>query len=333
METALEGQTHESSAHPDGARKQYDITSPLEKSKAKDICGWTSYSVGIPDDIATDVAGLDFEWDVRTGNLSIIGISDGTRHTTDWWKEEEHVPILRRLVARGTRLVGHNFVFAEYDKLEEVGIRVPEEQIEDTIILQWLLHNHLCKAGAGKDGELGLHAYMSLWTTLSLHSSWPYYKTCLGPRLCHGRPCPTHNPFWYNALDAYGSLLVLPQMLRQVRLRGLYDSYRFHIRLMLALLAVHRRGIHVDVEIVQRVTEEQMKRKERLLAGLPFNPRSPKQIAEYASSVGMTLKDTTSDTLKKAARENAMLASVYEARQEKADLKRWFAPRKWNSKK
>lgn len=166
--------------------------------------------------------GLDLEWG-RDGKPSILGLSDGTITVSVSWADGRSylVELLRRFPQ--TVLLGHNVVGADLFVLRGEELTVDLANIEDTIIWHWLVNMNLCKAtGKGaleedEDEKRG-RGFMNLWTMLSLYTDLPHYKDCR-ESMCEG-PCPTHDVFGYNGLDALGPVLALPQLKQKAALRG-----------------------------------------------------------------------------------------------------------------
>lgn len=59
------------------------------------------------------------------------------------------------------------------------------------------------------------------------------------------------------------------------------------------------KGFGLDVEGWTALADEHRRKQEELIATIPFNPNSPKQVGEFLRKVGIKFKDTTADELQK----------------------------------
>lgn len=250
--------------------------------------------------------GLDLEWG-KDGRPSILGLSDGQLSVSVPWAEGR--PYLIELLRRhpNTILVGHNVVGADLFVLEGEGLTLDLANIEDTIIRHWLTNMHLSKS-SGKaaleedEGEKRGRGFNNLWTMLSLYTDLPHYKDCR-ESMCEG-PCPTHDVFGYNGLDALGPVLALPQLKRTMALRSLEKLYPLHRKLAWILAHMRDYGVFIDVPYVDALREEFEHDKEEIAKELPFNPKSGKQIAEYfKAKYDIELEDTQEQTIRELVEE------------------------------
>lgn len=247
------------------------------------------------------VIGLDLEWD-RNGKPSVTGLSNGKLTVSTHWTPA--LPYLKELLTRfpNTVLVGHNVVGADMFVLNDQGIKLDLNNMEDTIISHWLVNMHLCKA-TGKaaleedEDEKRGRGFMNLWTMLSLTTDLPHYKDCRDSQ-CEG-PCPVHDVFGYNGLDALGPVLALPQLQRTMALRGLGNLYQMHKKLAWRLAHMRDFGILVDTPYVDTLREEFEHAKAEIEADLPFNPKSQQQVIDYfAKQHNIFLDDNTEATIR-----------------------------------
>lgn len=298
--------------------------------------------LGIKD--AVPVAGLDFEWNVRSGRPTITGLSDGKLNVSVSYEESK--PYLLEMLERYPRvvLVGHNVVGADMFVLEDEGIHVNLLQFEDTILLHWLVNMHLSKssnkAALEEDaGEKRGRGFNNLWTMASLNTDLPNWKTCRG-EACEG-PCPDHDVFGYNGLDSLGPVIALPNLVRTAKLRDVYKLYPMHRKLAYVLAQMSRKGVYIDVPYVAQMREELATEKGEIERRLPFNPKSVPQVKEYFAKRGIVLEDTTEETVREMVEnppEEADPAGL-ETLTDLLDYKelgngpdRWFAPLKWDEK-
>jgi DNA polymerase I-like protein with 3'-5' exonuclease and polymerase domains len=308
--------------------------------------------------------GCDAEWHIRTEVPTILGLSDGVRTVSVPFEDgKENFRKLTQHYSRA-RVVGHNYLSADLQVFDGMGIHTDPSLVDDTILYYWLTNAHLCKTTAKSqddEGERRGAGYMNLWTMLSQYTDLWNYKACRGDA-CAG-PCPDHDVYGYNGIDALGPVLAMPKLLQQAKLLGVDKLYPLHRKLALVLYEMRKTGILVDQPYVETLRSNFTKGKSILYdketeeGRLPFNPDSPKQVTQWFKERGVTLKDTREETIKKLAAKYDLLDDTESTEEEPAgggmeldeislainalvDWKaqgdgpdRWFAPRVWNSKK
>lgn len=282
--------------------------------------------------------GIDFEWDIRNNVPTILGVSDGNltvsvEHKDGW-------PLLKTLLDRPNLiLVGHNFLQADLQVMEKLGIKWPVDRVDDSIVWHWLTNPELCKAG-GKaidgDGDKRGRGFMNLYTAMMMSVGASNWKACVGDIQCIGerRPCPKHNVFGYNGNDAYWPVKAISALKTKAALRGVDWLYPIHRDLSVVMAKMTERGLLVDVEYVKHLEEILNARKTVLSRDLGFNPRSSKQIIQSFADVGISLKDSTEDTIRAAVEKypaNTQLGELLEWKELGNGSERWFAPKLWNS--
>ena len=262
--------------------------------------------------------GLDIEWDQN--RITWFAAADRNRLVA-----MPYEPWMREWALGQPVLVGHNIIAADAVRL---GLPRDPDRYEDTIVAQWLLHAHLCKAAAGSDEDEGAHRYMGLWTAASIYTDLPNWKACAG-RWCEGRPCPTHDIRWYNAVDAWAPLLVWERQQRELYWARLEELYRLHKRLMFVLAALGERGVPVDRAYVESVESRMQAARRELESRLGFNPRSPRQVQAALASAGYRVKATDEQTLGELYGrhpDDQLLGTLVSYKQLGAGLSRWFGP-------
>jgi hypothetical protein len=295
--------------------------------------------------------GVDFEWDIRTGNPTVIGVSDGqTTASVDFVSGWDNFRSLIDRFPDAWKFVGHNFIRAERPILDRFGVRVPLGSIEDTIIWHYLTSAHLCKAGGkalgeGVENERRGPGFMNIWTMCSIWTSEPNWKFCRGETECHGVPCPHHDPFWYNGLDARNPVLALPGMIRKAKLIGVDHLYPLHARLMEQFEIMQQRGVWVDLNYISKLKTDFEAGKSKLWEdgqkvptdnSLPFNPESWQQVKRFfKEKYELIIEDTQEDTIRELAGEHLdipELQDLLEYKEMGSGPDRWFAPKRWNEK-
>src|SRR5580698_6025218 len=97
-------------------------------------------------DMRPPIFSIDYEYSVRTGIPTILGISDATK-TVCVPQEEGHSYLLQLLEKYpDAKWLGHNFCGAEAEVWRGLGISVKNEQIIDTIAIHYLTSMNLCKS-------------------------------------------------------------------------------------------------------------------------------------------------------------------------------------------
>jgi uracil-DNA glycosylase family 4 len=101
----------------------------------------------------------------------------------------------------------------------------------------------------------------------------------------------------YNAYDVHVTRILRTYMLARVEQEDVEPLYRFLLKLSPMLTKVERNGIGFDVPASKELEAKLNVELERLEAELPINPRSPKQIKEYALDFDWPMESTDADHL------------------------------------
>lgn len=283
---------------------------------------------------------LDFEWDIRTGKPTILGLCDGIRTVSVPYEQGKRP--FQELLSRysSCRTLGHNVISADLPVAASEGITIPLTSVDDTILWHWLTNMSLCKGTKKADDEEGEkrgRGFMNLYAACSAHLAVPNWKQCIGEEQClaEDRPCPKHKVFDYNGNDCYWPLKAFPLMHRRAQMLGVDKLYPLHRDLVAVLGKMRERGVYVDVPYVDRLREEFKADWERIEKLLPFNPNSPPQIKKYFAGKGIELVNTQQATLEEAADENddPELDRLVQYGQLGNGADRWFAPLTFNYKK
>lgn len=290
-----------------------------------------------------DICGSDAEWNIQTEKPTILGISDGTTHVSA--PADSAINLIREYHERYPDLiwVGHNFVQADLFVFRDLGIDIPVDHIEDTIIHHWLCNMNLCKGTKSDEdeGDKRGRGFMNMWTMASMYSDYPNWKDCRESE-CTG-PCDKHDPFWYNAMDCYVPLVCLPKMMEVERLRGIDHLYPLHRDLMHVLGKWSREGIFTQQEYVAKLRAQFQADKRAIYdksvkvqpASLPFNPDSPLQVKEYFRSQKIALENTQEATIRDTLAdhpESLVLKQLLSYKELGDGADRWYAPRRWTGK-
>lgn len=278
-----------------------------------------------------EVLALDMEWDIRTNEPTILGVSDG--RTTVGISFSQGEQWLHKLCAQRPQLtiVGHNILQADIPILQRKGFKIDESKAEDTILLWYITHMNLCKSTRkDADDEAGRRGagFMSIYPMCSIFTSLPNWKVCRGDA-CVG-PCPLHDPFAYCATDSLGPLLALPGMKKLAVYRGVDRLYPLHRDLMVALGKMSDVGVQVDVPYVEGLRTRFESERSQIKSTLPFNPESPKQVLAHFKALG--LKSNKKDDIEAACEDYPdvpELQALHKYKDLGDGVDRWFAPREW----
>lgn len=293
--------------------------------------------------VGARLLGNDLEWS-QYEYPTVLGISDGVTTVSVPW--EDGVDRFRELLRdQETVWIGHNIVAADLIVLRRLGIEIPLDRVEDTIIWMWLTNMHLAKAPnksaleEDEDERRG-RGFYNLGTLLSIYTDIWHYKDCRG-EVCSG-PCPEHDPYGYNGIDALGPVLALPSLKRQAELRRVDYLYPMHRELAFVLAQMQEFGVRIDVPYVygrdrhalggsdgSSLDEQFRKERAEIESSLPFNPKSPSQIVTHFKSLG--LKDAKEDTIRDTIEdldENAPdeLVALLDYKELGNGVDRWFEP-------
>lgn len=302
--------------------------------------GWPQYGDNIkavmsaPSD--NNLVGLDLEWHVGTNKVYMASVAHGGK-TCSVPVEKAYYWLKRLPTDDSIRLVGHNIISADLKVLhDEFGTPlVPKVLPIDTLIVYYIMNQHLCQGAEDKEAESTDFdrgpGKLNLSSMASRYLLWAEYKTCRGDILCSG-PCPNHDEAWYNALDALAPIECFKAMRDEATQ---FTSERYpggipleklttHVtRLQIALNKMTDAGILCDRKRIAEIREQNRLEKEAILprkevirygkSGKPlkkpgieflwgFNPDSPKDVKEFFNARGIRLPKSDSDHIKAALR-------------------------------
>lgn len=255
----------------------------------------------------------DLEWDANRA-VTVVGTAQSGTETHVSWHVEAGLERVRRAMAEGACVVGHNIIAADMPFLGEP-LSYEPQHVWDTMVAAHLVHPHLAGSGGDGDGGVGLLGLGDLCRMVLGVPEWKQDRTDL---------------LAYNAKDcAYNYRLyeVLRRDLRATRqehLLGKQQKLAYLARLM------HARGVRVDSAGVEAMVSTQGERRARLSARLPFNPRSPQQVRAWLDAHGVRLANTSEATLRKAALAHPELRAAWEPllalKSDWKPLDTWFSP-------
>ena len=240
--------------------------------------------------------GLDLEWNPETMKPAIIGVAVGdTAYSVPW--DERSSKWLYDALVNATEIVGHNIIQGDFPVLT-----VDLHHVSfDTLIYFYLTNAHLCKARASKvlprahEQEARGGGFMNIWTMASLYTKLPNWKECRG-KWCDG-PCPTHDIFGYNGLDALAPLLARDGLYRDACFKRVDHLYPLLAKVGHIASQMTQKGIAVDLAYLDQLEASLALDRQKLLAALTaeVNWNSPKQITTFFQSKYKVAPTTTGE--------------------------------------
>lgn len=225
----------------------------------------------------------------------------------------ESAELIERL-CRDCIVVCHNGTFDMPYLSKRLGIHVYHH--EDTLLMHFVLDNLA--------GEHGLKPLARRWLRAA---DWDSDAKSYLKHGAYFENIPRDKLYKYNLMDVVWCHKLYEYFLPLLKNSGEYDYYRYRMRVTRVLHDVQMNGVAVSFTALDEL-EEKYKRQcdEHLvilkkLAGDDFNPQSPKQIAEYFASKGVSSPSFDAKHLKKLKRAgkepefiDALLAYRYAAK-------------------
>lgn len=238
---------------------------------------------------------LDLEWDSEN-KVTAVGVATSPTEAYSSYEVGSRLAWVRQQLERGRTVVGHNIVDAD---LPFVGAFVTPEQVRDTMLMAHLVHPHLAGAASleTKDSGVGLLGLGDLCRMYFGVANWKH---------------DTSDLLQYNGYDCAYNFRLYEALVRDVRQTRQEHLVTKQVRLAGLAHKMHTVGLRVDVEAARTVDEEQKAVRAEVDNQLPFNPRSPKQIVEWFEERGVQLRDTSEETLRRAAAAHPGLASAFD---------------------
>lgn len=225
----------------------------------------------------------------------------------------ESAELIERL-CRDCTVVCHNGTFDMPYLSKRLGINVHHH--EDTLLMHFVLDNLA--------GEHGLKPLARRWLRAA---DWDSDAKSYLKHGAYFENIPREKLYEYNLMDAVYTHKLYEYFLPLLKSSGKYDYYHYRMRVTKVLIDVQMNGVAVSLEALDELEEMYKQQCDeqvvilKKLAGEDFNPQSPKQIAEYFASKGVSSPSFDSDHLKKLKREgketefiDALLAYRYAAK-------------------
>lgn len=225
----------------------------------------------------------------------------------------ESAELIERL-CRDCIVVCHNGTFDMPYLSKRLGINVYHH--EDTLLMHFVLDNLA--------GEHGLKPLARRWLRAA---DWDSDAKSYLKHGAYFENIPREKLYKYNLFDVVWCYKLYEYFLPILKNSGKYEYYRYRMRVTRVLHDIQMNGVAVSFTALDEL-EEKYKRQcdEHLvilkkLAGDDFNPQSPKQIAEYFASKGVSSPSFDAKHLKKLKRAgkepefiDALLAYRYAAK-------------------
>lgn len=225
----------------------------------------------------------------------------------------ESAELVERL-CRDCIVVCHNGTFDMAYLSKRLGIHVYHH--EDTLLMHFVLDNLA--------GEHGLKPLARRWLRAA---DWDSDAKSYLKGGAYFENIPREKLYKYNMMDVVYTFKLYEYFLPLLKNSGKYDYYRYRMLVTKVLIDVQMNGVGVSLNALDELEDEYEQQCDehlvvlKKLAGEDFNPQSPKQIAEYFASKGVSSPSFDSDHLKKLRREgketefiDALLAYRYAAK-------------------
>ena len=225
----------------------------------------------------------------------------------------ESAELIERL-CRDCIVVCHNGTFDMAYLSKRLGIRVYHH--EDTLLMHFVLDNLA--------GEHGLKPLARRWLRAE---DWDSDAKSYLKGGAYFENIPREKLYRYNLMDTVWTHKLYEYFLPILKNSGKHDYYHYRMQVTKVLIDVQMNGVAVSLDALDELEEKyERQRDEHLvilkkLAGEDFNPQSPKQIAEFFASKGVSSPSFDSDHLKKLKRAgkevefiDALLAYRYAAK-------------------
>lgn len=225
----------------------------------------------------------------------------------------ESAELIERL-CRDCIVVCHNGTFDMPYLSKRLGINVYHH--EDTLLMHFVLDNLA--------GEHGLKPLARRWLRAA---DWDSDAKSYLKHGAYFENIPRDKLYEYNLMDTVYTHKLYEYFLPLLKSSGKYGYYHYRMQVTKVLIDVQMNGVAVSLDVLDELEEKYKQQCDeqvvilKKLAGEDFNPQSPKQIAEYFASRGVSSPSFDSDHLKKLKREgketefiDALLAYRYAAK-------------------
>jgi DNA polymerase I-like protein with 3'-5' exonuclease and polymerase domains len=246
-------------------------------------------------------ACIDFEWDMRTMNLTAGGVAYENNKAFSTFNAQNIVDLGNKHFAAGHRLIGHNFVEAELTRLNQ-----PKSfglgNIADTKIIAHLIHAHLAETGL-----------------LDLGSMCRFYFPCTDWKQ------QKDDLLTYNGLDCAMNYRLWKALESDLKITQQEHLVWKQQRLARMCYEMQQVGIRLDQEGLWKYAKQREQDKIAAKGRFGFNPNSSQQITSWLlAEFGIKVKNTTYETLAKHSGKHPKLDDLIAYRDDNKSLSTWF---------
>lgn len=255
-------------------------------------------------------AVVDLEWSYdrstkQSGNINIVGIAYDGRKSYATYDVGSGLETIKRHFEQGTRIIGHNFIDADLQKLGDLRpLSFGPDHLIDTKIVAHLIHPHW--------SELGLFGLEDLVRYYRPTTAWKHIKADM---------------LDYNGLDTAYNFRLWEDLKIDLSLTDQWHLVEKDQRLGQLTVLMQQRGLRIDSEGLRKFQVEWTAARAALAQSMPFNPNSPKQILTYFAGEGLKLQATDIETLEKAfkKKQHPVLGKLIGYKDEGKGLKAWYS--------
>ena len=242
---------------------------------------------------------LDLEWD-KSRTITVVGTA---REGALAYSSTNVESVLAQVKESKGLIIGHNLIDADFDVMDWFPTSFKPERVFDTKVVGHIVHAHLA--------ELGLLSLGSLTRMYHPTSNWKEDKD---------------DQLTYNGLDCAYNYRLFTDLSSDLAMSGQRHLVEKQQRLAYLAVLMRRDGVKVDSDKISSFEKEWTANRQRLKEQFPFNPNSPKQIIKWASEEGISLRDTTFDTISALASRSgqAILKKLAEYKDEGKPISTWF---------
>lgn len=282
------------------------------------------------------IKGIDLEFD-ENYRPTIVSVTLRNYISSVKWGPDVVGLLMPAFSRGGTQWVAHSGISADRPVVHKaLGVHTSLDNWDDSMITHYLCNQHLTKAPQKDESDdAGAAGFMNLWAAASITTDLYNWKTCRGT-VCEG-PCPAHDPVGYCGVDSWAGLEIFTENKETMKQYGVpWQFYREQMELAEICYDMELAGVKVDVPYAKAMDAQAELMKEKLFeysypAGLEdklrgeavtlglkreediihyilekgkkkrtyelFNPRAPKQMAEWFEKQGLTLKSAQKDDI------------------------------------
>jgi hypothetical protein len=288
--------------------------------------------------------GYDLEFSSPT-RPTILGVANDDLAVSIPWSSFRAQQIIDHCKANNKSIVAFSTIGADKSVTDRVLGNYTSLPLWDDGMLSMFYANAELAKEPGKtmdedESDSGSLGMFNLGVGMMLYTDAPQHKNCRGIA-CEG-PCPRHEVFGYNAIDAWGGLKIHQGALRDMERKKIpHQLYRELLELSSLCHEMEQQGVLIDRAYVADLDRRMEEGKASLfpyhrsgkkdIYDAPYNPKSSKQVREWFWQKGIELIDTDKETIDKVLEKECKKAKIplgeksakYDALCEKYGLHLW----------